>query len=125
MSYFLYIYLYFFINTFASSSFSLFFFLMIRRPPRSTLFPYTTLFRNPCLQGTGRWTSANGFHGSGAGAQHHCSGEPGEAFLPGVGKAQADQYRDLPGGGPPRAGQHGAGEARAAIAARQDRKSVV
>src|SRR5258708_27250608 len=26
----------------------LFFFLMIRRPPRSTLFPYTTLFRS-CL----------------------------------------------------------------------------
>src|SRR3982751_7007237 len=26
----------------------LFFFLMIRRPPRSTLFPYTTLFRSPC-----------------------------------------------------------------------------
>src|SRR2546430_15173853 len=26
---------------------SLFFFLMIRRPPRSTLFPYTTLFRSP------------------------------------------------------------------------------
>src|SRR5437016_13024223 len=25
--------------------FSFFFFLMIRRPPRSTLFPYTTLFR--------------------------------------------------------------------------------
>src|SRR2546430_13585520 len=25
-----------------------FFFLMIRRPPRSTLFPYTTLFRSPC-----------------------------------------------------------------------------
>ena len=23
------------------------FFLMIRRPPRSTLFPYTTLFRSP------------------------------------------------------------------------------
>src|SRR5215216_7421172 len=33
-------------------SFSLFFFffLMIRRPPRSTLFPYTTLFRS-----TPRW----------------------------------------------------------------------
>src|SRR3984957_8342933 len=30
------------------------FFLMIRRPPRSTLFPYTTLFRSPCSlnQGT-------------------------------------------------------------------------
>src|SRR2546429_3524933 len=27
-----------------------FFFLMIRRPPRSTLFPYTTLFRS------GRWS---------------------------------------------------------------------
>src|SRR5438874_11528364 len=26
--------------------FALFFFLMIRRPPRSTLFPYTTLFRS-------------------------------------------------------------------------------
>src|SRR5260370_42388507 len=26
-----------------------FFFLMIRRPPRSTLFPYTTLFRSPCV----------------------------------------------------------------------------
>src|SRR5258707_15213251 len=28
------------------SRFSFFFFLMIRRPPRSTLFPYTTLFRS-------------------------------------------------------------------------------
>src|SRR5256885_9480451 len=29
-----------------SHRFFLFFFLMIRRPPRSTLFPYTTLFRS-------------------------------------------------------------------------------
>src|SRR2546430_5428580 len=29
-----------------ASSLFLFFFLMIRRPPRSTLFPYTTLFRS-------------------------------------------------------------------------------
>src|SRR5690348_17865568 len=29
-------------------TFLFFFFLMIRRPPRSTLFPYTTLFRSPC-----------------------------------------------------------------------------
>src|SRR2546430_13265739 len=29
------------------AGFSFFFFLMIRRPPRSTLFPYTTLFRSP------------------------------------------------------------------------------
>src|SRR2546429_5202255 len=27
-----------------------FFFLMIRRPPRSTLFPYTTLFRSPAAR---------------------------------------------------------------------------
>src|SRR5439155_21426946 len=27
-------------------NFTFFFFLMIRRPPRSTLFPYTTLFRS-------------------------------------------------------------------------------
>src|SRR3989454_4011403 len=27
-----------------------FFFLMIRRPPRSTLFPYTTLFRSPICE---------------------------------------------------------------------------
>src|SRR5216683_3437082 len=30
----------------SSPSFFFFFFLMIRRPPRSTLFPYTTLFRS-------------------------------------------------------------------------------
>src|SRR2546430_5792387 len=32
-------------------SFLSFFFLMIRRPPRSTLFPYTTLFRSKLLWG--------------------------------------------------------------------------
>src|SRR6266511_5354459 len=30
--------------------FFFFFFLMIRRPPRSTLFPYTTLFRSPATR---------------------------------------------------------------------------
>src|SRR5688572_32204096 len=30
---------------------SIFFFFMLRRPPRSTLFPYTTLFRSPDLFG--------------------------------------------------------------------------
>src|SRR5438093_12987582 len=33
----------------ASYSSLLFFFLMIRRPPRSTLFPYTTLFRSTAV----------------------------------------------------------------------------
>src|SRR6266480_7286614 len=37
---FIYIFIHFFCCFF-------FFFLMIRRPPRSTLFPYTTLFRSP------------------------------------------------------------------------------
>src|SRR3989337_3764706 len=35
--------------------FFFFFFLMIRRPPRSTLFPYTTLFRS--LLGNDFWFS--------------------------------------------------------------------
>src|SRR5256886_7191615 len=40
-----------------------FFFLMIRRPPRSTLFPYTTLFRSLVVTkatGTYTYTLANG-----------------------------------------------------------------
>src|SRR5437667_918095 len=39
----------------------LFFFLLLRRPPRSTLFPYTTLFRSPRIpvgSGVGRGISA-------------------------------------------------------------------
>src|SRR5258706_3373382 len=34
----------------------LFFFLMIRRPPRSTLFPYTTLFRSQAEDGIRDWS---------------------------------------------------------------------
>src|SRR5947208_12234248 len=34
--------------------FLVFFFLMIRRPPRSTLFPYTTLFRSAAARGPQR-----------------------------------------------------------------------
>src|SRR2546425_13349169 len=37
------------LSVFYFSLFSFFFFLMIRRPPRSTLFPYTTLFRSMLL----------------------------------------------------------------------------
>ena len=33
----------------------LFFFLMLRRPPRSTLFPYTTLFRSRGVGESGSW----------------------------------------------------------------------
>src|SRR6266567_8179255 len=41
----------FFLFLFFFISFFFFFFLMIRRPPRSTLFPYTTLFRSPVRHG--------------------------------------------------------------------------
>src|SRR5215475_12062511 len=43
--FFFFLFFFFFFNFFFF--FFFFFFLMIRRPPRSTLFPYTTLFR-PC-----------------------------------------------------------------------------
>src|SRR5256885_9639731 len=44
------------------NSFIFFFFLMIRRPPRSTLFPYTTLFRSD--EGyTRKQGQPNPFHG--------------------------------------------------------------
>src|SRR5256885_6335545 len=36
---------------YSSIPMSFFFFLMIRLPPRSTLFPYTTLFRSLAIQG--------------------------------------------------------------------------
>src|SRR5256885_730002 len=39
-------FLFFFFLSSHTSFFFFFFFLMIRRPPRSTLFPYTTLFRS-------------------------------------------------------------------------------
>src|SRR5229473_6745515 len=38
-----------------SIRFFCFFFLMIRRPPRSTLFPYTTLFRSNAPASPGRF----------------------------------------------------------------------
>src|SRR2546430_11351626 len=44
------------IMTSSTSLNSYFFFLMIRRPPRSTLFPYTTLFRSPASH---KWRPSN------------------------------------------------------------------
>src|SRR2546427_6280856 len=40
--------------------FLFFFFLMIRRPPRSTLFPYTTLFRSRTRPGPGSALRSDG-----------------------------------------------------------------
>src|SRR3712207_1302406 len=49
------------ISLFSDSVF--FFFLMIRRPPRSTLFPYTTLFRSLLGIGSSGPQVAEGWHG--------------------------------------------------------------
>src|SRR3712207_9349321 len=51
-----------------------FFFLMIRRPPRSTLFPYTTLFRSRLARlrqilGHGRVAAGGGGVGDGLGGR--------------------------------------------------------
>src|SRR5256885_10262132 len=58
-----------------------FFFLMIRRPPRSTLFPYTTLFRS------GRGLARPGSGGDpalgGGGLPHASPGAPARAGAPG------------------------------------------
>src|SRR2546423_10702122 len=58
-----------------------FFFLMIRRPPRSTLFPYTTLFRSEEIAGSRcrcHGTCLGRFGGSG---QYNCGGEIGKRFV--------------------------------------------
>src|SRR2546426_6723643 len=47
-----------------------FFFLMIRRPPRSTLFPYTTLFRSA---DSARCTNSAAASGTGSGASARVS----------------------------------------------------
>src|SRR2546430_17508421 len=51
-----------------------FFFLMIRRPPRSTLFPYTTLFRSVPRRSSGKQLGCRDFlwTGTGAAATHVC-----------------------------------------------------
>src|SRR3712207_7418184 len=57
-----------------------FFFLMIRRPPRSTLFPYTTLFRSRAVRGpAGRVPD----HGPGTGRRPLLPGGRGPRGCPG------------------------------------------
>src|SRR2546426_2310325 len=48
----------------------LFFFLMIRRPPRSTLFPYTTLFRSGIKHSSAGSTSGANAPGCNTGPCH-------------------------------------------------------
>src|SRR2546430_9617937 len=60
---------------------------MIRRPPRSTLFPYTTLFRSPLADGTMVERQVSECHIAldvGDGHSPIVLGEPGDAALLGV-----------------------------------------
>src|SRR6476620_12456190 len=50
-----------------------FFFLMIRRPPRSTLFPYTTLFRSPAPAARRRHRLSDGDRARGGRSEEHTS----------------------------------------------------
>src|SRR5256884_10004110 len=47
----------------SGSDIIVFFFLMIRRPPRSTLFPYTTLFRSVSRQTLQTWMAVGKIKG--------------------------------------------------------------
>src|SRR5256885_15249043 len=66
---------FFFIRFFSSSVVFFFFFLMIRRPPRSTLFPYTTLFRS------GSCFASATYHGT---CPRECMSPSSRVFFPRV-----------------------------------------
>src|SRR5256885_6728043 len=57
-----------------------FFFLMIRRPPRSTLFPYTTLFRSAL----GRLPRLGGDHRERSGGSRGAAGAPDQRARAGI-----------------------------------------
>src|SRR5256884_2409152 len=73
-----------------------FFFLMIRRPPRSTLFPYTTLFRS--AQNSTMFMVQ--YQPNGVAGQHDHPFEETYLILDGEGDATFDgeRYRLTPGG---------------------------
>src|SRR2546422_6646250 len=60
---------------------------MIRRPPRSTLFPYTTLFRSDAASGVAR-----GGDERAGGAQSEASPQPQGGHRPGTGRLGAEAY---------------------------------
>src|SRR3712207_7325911 len=76
-----------------------FFFLMIRRPPRSTLFPYTTLFRSRVVQGMidifGGWIDRYGVDGFRIDTARHVNPEFWQAFVPAMrarAKARSEEH---------------------------------
>src|SRR2546422_7218145 len=75
----------------------IFFFLMIRRPPRSTLFPYTTLFRSRGTRNDRRRSGRDDHDSHGGGAEGHPERRR-DPFLVGP--------RPLAGHGPVRSEEH-------------------
>src|SRR3712207_9055788 len=75
-----------------------FFFLMIRRPPRSTLFPYTTLFRSVRVGRTGGQVQGTGPER--ADAHAGLAGEPpvgrghegGRLLVPGQDELRSEEH---------------------------------
>src|SRR6266480_7193180 len=71
--------------------FFFFFFLMIRRPPRSTLFPYTTLFRSMSPRNLRALATAHNLGGGGREVAH--DGDAKGARLPDVRGAAAGLHQ--------------------------------
>src|SRR2546425_7081005 len=78
----------FYAHRLCSSVFLFFFFLMIRRPPRSTLFPYTTLFRSGRC-GVRRADCAARSRARAAGVHARALGRADRGGVPGGGRAAA------------------------------------
>src|SRR2546427_8653657 len=71
-----------------------FFFLMIRRPPRSTLFPYTTLFRSPATARRDRPTASPEIDRSAPAKGQSPSPGPAESThgRPGLGRRRSEEH---------------------------------
>src|SRR3712207_7259750 len=71
----------------------MFFFLMIRRPPRSTLFPYTTLFRSAGAFAPARSRTPDPHPGKNETACKRMSGSGTAEVLYGSGRARSEHVR--------------------------------
>src|SRR5439155_26521137 len=78
--------------SFCLTTFLCFFFLMIRRPPRSTLFPYTTLFRSTIGLHVARVRAALG---PAQGTLVILPGGPGQSSLPLVDERSEEHTSEL------------------------------
>src|SRR2546427_9389578 len=77
---------------------------MIRRPPRSTLFPYTTLFRSSLGRALGRWAVAAEAYGYASG-----SAGPAQGGLLGAVTVRPAEWLVVDGGGVVGLGSWGVG----------------